>query len=273
MVAPAYFASMNQKPQNPTALVTGASGGIGYEMARLFARDGYQLVLVSRNGKRLKEVAAELQSLGSPAVRVIAKDMEELEAPDEIFAETERAGITVDVLVNNAAFGARGRFSDIELDTELAMLQLNIVALTHLTRLYLDGMLLRRRGRIVNVASTAAFVPGPFMSVYYASKAYVLSFSEALYEELQGSGVNVTCICPGPTETGFSARAGMAKAKLFRAAAVMEAKQVAEIGYKGMLQNKPVVITGGRNRLVALSARLAPRRMLRKAVRGLQEPT
>src|SRR5687767_7370626 len=177
-----------------TALITGASTGIGYELAKFFARDQHQLVLVARNRKRLEQRADELRQLGSPSVTTIGKDLADLEAPDEIFAATENAGLRVDFLVNNAGFGARGPFTTSDLDNDLEMVQVNIVALMHLTRLYLPGMLSRGFGRIMQVASTAAFQPGPFMAVYYATKAFVLSFSEAIYEETKGTGVTVTCL-------------------------------------------------------------------------------
>jgi short-subunit dehydrogenase len=254
---------------HPTALITGASTGIGYELARLLARDKYRLVLVSRNRARLEQRAKELHQLGSPDVRIIARDLAELEAPDEIFAETERAGLRIDVLVNNAGFGVRGPFAKTNLDDELEMMQLNVVALVHLTKLYLPQMLARKSGRILQVASTAGFQPGPFMAVYYATKAFVLSFSEAIYEELRGTGVTVTCLCPGATETEFADRAGMRSSKLFQMR-VMDARSVATQGYRGMLAGKPLVITGARNWLVAQSVRFSPRWLVRKIVRKMQ---
>ena len=256
--------------ETKTALITGASGGIGYELAKLFARDRHALVLIARNQPQLEKVAAELRRLGSPQVTVVAKDLGELEAPDEIFAETERRKITVDFLVNNAGFGERGPFLKTNLDNELEMVQVNVVALLHLTKLYLPGMVKRRSGRIMQVASTAAFQPGPFMSVYYATKAFVLSFSEATYEELRGTGVTVTALCPGATTTGFADRAGMLNSKLFQMR-VMNAQTVAEIGYRGFMAGKPLVVTGLRNRLMAFSVRFGPRALVRRVVRGIQE--
>ena len=253
-----------------TALITGASLGIGYELAKLFARDKHNLVLVSRNQHKLAQIAEELKSLGAPKVTVIAKDLAELEAPDEVFAETERQKLTIDFLVNNAGFGERGSFLKTNLDNELEMVQVNIVALMHLTKLYLPGMVQRRVGRIMQVASTAAFQPGPFMAVYYATKAFVLSFSEATFEELRATGVTVTALCPGATETGFAQRAGMLNSKLFKMR-VMDAKTVAEIGYRGFMHGKPLVVTGLRNRLMAFSVRFGPRSLVRKVVRGIQE--
>jgi hypothetical protein len=253
-----------------TALITGASGGIGYELAKIFARDKHTLVLVARNGQKLNQIAVELRQLGAPDVVVIPKDLAALETPDEIFAETERRQIKIDYLVNNAGFGERGSFLETNLDNELEMIQVNVVALTHLTKLYLPGMVQRKFGRIMQVASTAAFQPGPFMAVYYATKAFVLSFSDAVHEELRGSGVTMTALCPGATETGFAARASMKGSKLFRMR-VMDAKSVAEIGYRGFMQGRPTVITGARNRLMAWSVRFAPRSLVLKVVREIQE--
>jgi len=253
-----------------TALITGASLGIGYELAKLFARDKHALVLVARSGEKLQKIAEELKQLGSPQVTVIVKDLAELEAPDEIFAETERRKLQIDFLVNNAGFGERGPFLKTNLDNELEMVQVNIVALMHLTKLYLPGMVQRRFGRIMQVASTAAFQPGPFMAVYYATKAFVLSFSEALWEELDGTGVTVTALCPGATETGFAARAGMLNSKLFNMR-VMNVKPVVEEGYRAMMKGQSLVVTGLRNRLMAFSIRFAPRSVVRKVVRRIQE--
>ena len=251
-------------------MITGASLGIGYELAKLFARDKHALVLVARNRQKLEQIAIELTSLGALQVTVIAKDLGELEAPDEIFAETERRKIQIDFLVNNAGFGERGPFLKTNLDNELEMVQVNIVALMHLTKLYLPGMVQRNFGRIMQVASTAAFQPGPFMAVYYATKAFVLSFSEATWEELRGTGVTVTALCPGATETGFAARAGMLNSRLFKMR-VMPAEPVAALGYRGMMAGKPLVVTGLRNRLMAFSVRFGPRAVVRKIVRRIQE--
>ena len=251
-------------------MITGASLGIGYELAKLFARDKHALVLVARNRQKLEQIAIELKSLGAPQVTVIAKDLGELEAPDEIFAETERRKIQIDFLVNNAGFGERGPFLKTNLDNELEMVQVNIVALMHLTKLYLPGMVQRNFGRIMQVASTAAFQPGPFMAVYYATKAFVLSFSEATWEELRGTEVTVTALCPGATETGFAARAGMLNSRLFKMR-VMPAEPVAALGYRGMMAGKPLVVTGLRNRLMAFSVRFGPRAVVRKIVRRIQE--
>jgi short-subunit dehydrogenase len=252
------------------ALVTGASGGIGEEMARLFAADGYDLVLVARSEDKLKRLSDELAGKHGIVARVVPADLARTEAPREIFDELESASVEIDALVNNAGFGSYGLFAETDLRSELELLQVNVVALTHLTKLFLPGMLARRRGYICHVASTAAFQPGPLMAVYYASKAYVLSFSEALANETEGTGVTVTALCPGPTETGFVAAAGMQESKLFDRGA-MTACAVAEAGYRGMLDGKTIVIPGFRNALVARTVGLMPRGLVTKVVRRVQE--
>jgi short-subunit dehydrogenase len=253
-----------------TALVTGASGGIGEELARLFAADGHSLVLVARSADKLARLAEELETKHGVSARVVAADLARPESPGEIFEELRGAGVSVDALVNNAGFGSYGLFAETDLRQELGMLQVNVVALTHLTKLFLPAMLARRRGYVMNVASTAAFQPGPLMAVYYASKAYVLSFSEALSNECGGTGVRVSALCPGPTETGFVAAAGMGDSKLFDRA-VMDARTVAEDGYRGLLAGKAVVIPGLRNNLLARSIGFFPRGLVTKVVRGIQE--
>jgi uncharacterized protein len=252
-----------------TVLITGASAGIGHELAKLFARDGYRLVLVARRKVAMEKIAEELRKLGSPEVVVIVKDLSLLEAPDQLFAETQKAKLHIDVLVNNAGFGGNGAFAKTNLDDELDMMQLNMVALTHLTKLYLPAMIARKSGKIVNLSSLAAFQPGPFMAVYYATKAYVLSFSDALSEELRGTGVTVTCICPGSTQTEFAKRARTEGTKLFRSP--MDAAEVARLGYKGIQQGSPVVVTGFRNWLLSQVVPLLPRSTVRKALRKLNE--
>ena len=252
-----------------TVLITGASAGIGLELAKLFARDGYRLVLVARRKVAMEKHAEELRKLGSPAVTVIVKDLALLEAPDQLFTETQKQGVHVDVLVNNAGFGSNGAFVKTNLDDELDMMQLNMVALTHLTKLYLPAMVARRRGRIVNLASRAAFQPGPFMAVYYATKAYVLSFSEALSEELNGTGVTATCICPGATRTEFAKRARMEGAKLFKSE--MDVTEVARLAYQGIQRGAPLVVTGFGNWLGSKLVPLLPRSVVRKAVRKLNQ--
>lgn len=253
-----------------TALVTGASGGIGEELARLLAADGHDLVLVARSRDKLVRLAEELSGNHKIMARVIAADLARAEAPSEIFDELRADEVVIDALINNAGFGSYGLFAETDLRSELDLLQVNIVALTHLTKLFLPPMIARRRGYLMNVASTAAFQPGPLMAVYYASKAYVLSLSEAIANECEGTGVVVSALCPGPTETGFVAAAGMGESKLFERGA-MDARTVAEIGYRGMLEGKTIVIPGFRNALVARIVGCLPRRMVTKVVRGIQE--
>jgi len=256
--------------QKMTALVTGASGGIGEELARLFAADGHDLVLLARSRDKLARLSEELAGKHGVGARVVAADLARPEAPREIFEELKGAGVTVDALVNNAGFGSYGLFAETDSESELDLLQVNVVALTHLSKLFLPGMIARRRGYLMNVASTAAFQPGPLMAVYYASKAYVLSLSEALANECEGTGVLVSALCPGPTETGFVAAAGMGDSKLFDRA-VMDARTVAEAGYRGLLAGKAVVIPGFRNNLLARSVGFFPRNLVTKVVRGIQE--
>jgi len=256
-----------------TALITGASNGIGYDLAKIFAKDGHNLVLVARNQKALESLAGELRAEHSIQVTVIPKDLGVASAPDEIYSECRRESIHIDMLVNNAGFGTYGFVSETDLPLLLEMLQVNGTALTHLTKLFLQGMLDRKSGRILNLASTAAFQPGPLMAVYYATKAYVLSFSEALANELNGTGVTVTVLCPGPTRTGFQRRAymedsGLGSGKTLR---MQDSEKVARIGYESMMKGKTVVIPGFMNRVLAVAAQIGPRKMATSIARKLQE--
>jgi uncharacterized protein len=262
-------------PSNPffapkTALITGASSGIGLELAHLFARDGYRLVLVARNRGALRELGDDLQSRYSVTVRVSPKDLAHPAAPIELYQELQEAGIVLDVLVNNAGFGGGGPFLFTDWNNEAEMMQVNMVALTHLTKLFLP-QIRAREGKLLNVASTAAFQPGPFMAVYYASKAYVLHFTEALGEELRGSGVTVTCLCPGPVKTNFQKRAHIGDTRLATSPLLVDVREVARVAYEGMKQGKGVVIPGWKNRFVVQMLRLSPREMVTKVVRKIQE--
>jgi len=245
-----------------TVLITGASGGIGYELAKLFAHDHHDLVLVARSGPKLTQFAAELQSQFGVAVKTVPLDLAATPAPKFLFDQLQREGIAVDVLVNNAAYGKHGALAEIPLEENLGQIHLNITALTHLTWLFLGPMLERRKGKILNVASTAGFQAGPMMAVYYATKAYVISFSEALANELKGSGVTVTCLCPGATDTGFQKRAGTENSILFKKFRPMDAKSVALDGYRALMAGKTLRISGVHNRLLTESQRLAPRRLV-----------
>jgi hypothetical protein len=260
------------RPSPERVLVTGASGGIGYELAKLFARDGHDLVLVARNGERLQQVARELKATHHIHTIVFEGDLSVPGSPDSLFEEVKKAGVDIGTLVNNAGFGSLGPFHERPLEEQLQMIQLNVTSLAHLTRLFLPDMVARKRGRIVNVASIAAYQPGPFMAVYYATKAFVVSFSEAIANELHGTGVRVTTICPGPTTTGFGARAGAENSSLFHKGMTMDAATVARIGYAGMKKNKTIVVTGWKNRFLASAGRLAPRSLTANIARTLNEP-
>ena len=253
------------------ALITGASSGIGLELAKLFARDGHDVVLVARSAEKLKQLAGELGSAHGVRATVISADLADPGAPEEIFRTLRAADVELDVLVNNAGFGVTGPFLATDAAAELRMIQVNVAALTHLTKLFLPAMLGRGAGRILNVASTAGFQPGPFMAVYYATKAYVISFSGALAEELRGTGVTVTCLCPGPTHTGFQAAAHMDNVRIFKLPFVMDGASVARAGYDGLLKGKRMVIPGLVNKLTPVTARFSPRSMVTRVVRLLNE--
>lgn len=253
-----------------TALITGASFGIGLELARIFARERYNLVLVARSADKLRQLASELEKAHGTRSLILATDLAAPGSAAYVLDQTTRADITVDVLVNNAGFGQFGFFAESDLEECLQQIQLNVTTLTHLTRLYLPGMVERKSGRILNVASTAAFQPGPLMAVYYATKAYVLHFSEAIANELKGTGVTVTCLCPGATATEFHKRANMTDIQLLRFGA-MDARTVAEDGYRSLMSGKPVVISGFKNWLLAQSVRFSPRQIVTAVARKLQE--
>jgi len=243
-----------------TALITGASVGIGRDLAEIFAANGHHLVVTARNRKQLTDLAIQLRQQHGVNVEVIDKDLSVPGMPQELFDQIQARGIAIEYLVNNAGFGTHGKFAESDIASQLAMLQVNVVALTHLTRLFVPPMLARKSGRILNVASTAAFQPGPLMAVYYASKAYVVSFSEALDAETHRKGLTVTTLCPGATSTEFQKRAGIQHTRLFSATA-MSSAAVAQIGYDAMMAGRRMVITGFRNRVLAIGAKLAPRRI------------
>jgi short-subunit dehydrogenase len=257
---------MDQSRQ--TALITGASSGIGRDLAELFAQGGYNLVLVARNADRLGELATEFQSRFHVSAVAVPIDLADPAAPEELYHLMEEQAIAIDVLVNNAGFGTNGPFAKSDLVAQLQMVQVNVTALTHLTRLFLPEMLRRKRGRILNVASTAAFQPGPLMAVYYASKAYVLSFTEAIAAELKRSGVTVTALCPGPTITDFQRRAGIQNSRLFQAN-TMSSMAVAKAGYDGLMKGKTLVIPGVKNKVLAAAVRFTPRRVVTSIAKKL----
>lgn len=237
-----------------TALITGASSGIGLELARLFARDGFGLVLVARNQEKLDALAQELRSTHHIPVTVIPADLDLADAPGEIVRQLRQSGITIDILVNNAGTQVYGNFAEVDEHKLIRLIQVNVTALTQLTRLLLPEMLQRQRGKILNLGSTGSFVPGPLNAVYCASKAYVLSFSEAIAAELDGTGVTVTALCPGATRTEFIARHGMQDVRLFQNA--MPAGEVARIGYQALMRGERTVVAGTANQLQIFSFRL-----------------
>jgi len=249
------------------ALITGASAGIGLELARLFAADGFNVILVSRNRPRLEQLAAELQSRHGISAKVLAKDLSSLAAPEELFDALRDTPVSI--LVNNAGFGWRGQFTKGEISRSLEMMHVNMDAVAELTHRFEPPMLARRAGRILNVASTAAFQPGPFTTIYFATKAFVYSFSCALAEELAGTGVTVTAFCPGATRTEFHERAGMQPS--LRHWFSMDADKVARIGYRGLMRGKRIVIPGLLNKITSALAKAAPTRLTARAVRKINE--
>lgn len=251
-------------------MITGASSGIGLELAHLFARDGYRLVLVARSRGLLRELGDELQSRYSVQVRISPKDLAHPASPGELYQELQEAGFVLDALVNNAGFGGRGAFLNTDWNQEAEMIQVNITALAQLTKLFLP-QIRAREGKVMNVASVAAFLPGPFMSVYYASKAFVLSFSEALAEELSGTGTTVTCLCPGPVATGFQQRAGTDGTSLSQGPLMVDVREVARAGYEGMKRGKRLVIPGWKNAALVQGLRVSPRGMATKIVSRMHE--
>ncbi len=281
---------------NPTALITGASSGIGRALAGRFVAHGYDVILVARNESALEDVGRALSGLrqgsgparqseaeaagpprgadksaaaGGTKVRVISADLSVPHSGQALVNRLRADNLPVDVLVNNAGFGLQGEFATLSMDQQIEMIQLNAVTLTELTRLLLPAMLERRTGGVLNVASTAAFQPGPMMSVYYATKAYVLSFTEGIAEEVVGSGVKVSCLCPGPTESSFADRAGMTDTNLFKSSTWMSADDVAREGFDGWNRGKAVVIPGFANRRGAMVVRFAPRQLVRRIVKRL----
>jgi short-subunit dehydrogenase len=253
-----------------TALITGASNGIGLELAKIHASKGDNLVLVARNISKLNQIKTELESQYKISVHIIGKDLSLPNAPQEVYDDLKHKNIVVDYLINNAGFGDYGFFYETNWEKELQMINLNITALTHFTKLFLQDMIKHKSGKIMNVASTAAFQSGPTMAIYYASKAYVLSFSEAIDNEVSDKGVTVTTLCPGPTETGFLEAAALQDSKLFKGKKIAGAKEVAEYGHKAMMQGKTVAIQGFMNRVMANAVRFIPRALAVKVVRGIQ---
>ena len=252
-----------------TALITGASNGIGLELAKIHASKGDDLVLVARNKSKLDELKAELESQYKISVYTIGKDLSANHSAQEVYDETTKQNLQIDYLINNAGFGNFGMFAETDWNREFEMINLNITTLTQFTKLYLQDMVKRRSGRIMNVASTAAFQPGPTMSVYFATKAYVLSFSEAVSNEVRDKGVTITALCPGATETGFQTAGGLDESKLFKGKKLPTAKQVADYGYKAMIKGKSVAIHGIMNYILSNSVRFVPRALVLKITRKM----
>jgi short-subunit dehydrogenase len=244
-----------EKPSR--AIVTGASGGLGLEFAKLLAADKHDVVLVARSGDKLAALATDLRARYGVNVETLTADLSKPDAAAGVFAQVPAC----DILINPAGFATNGRFDEISEERIRDEILLDVATLTELTRKYLPGMRARGMGRIMNVASTAGFLPGPFMAVYYACKAYVISFSQAIAEELRGSGVTVTCLCPGATATGFAERAGTTDTLLFRLR-VANAASVARAGYRGMMCGRDMVVPGLSNKLLELVLRLSPRRVV-----------
>ncbi len=254
-----------------TALITGASNGIGLELAKIHAAKGGNLVLVARNKAKLDELKQELENQYKITVYTIGKDLSKANAALDVYNETTKQNIKIDYLINNAGVGTFGMFAEGDWNKELQIINLNITALTQLTQLYLKDMLARKTGKIMNVASTAAFQSGPTMAVYYATKAYVLSFSEAVNNEVGDKGVTITAFCPGATESGFQAAAAMEESALVKGKKLPTSKEVAEYGYKAMLKGKTVAIHGMMNYIMANSVRFMPRSIVVAVTRKIQD--
>lgn len=254
-----------------TVLITGASGGLGLAFAKLFASKSYDLIIVARNEGKLNEIKTDIEREYASSVEVIACDLGQKDSATAVYRKVKEKGIKVNILVNNAGFGDFGEFVNCDFEKQYEMVNLNIIALMQLTHCFLKDMKADRNGKILNVDSIAAFQAGPLMSVYYATKAFVLSFSEALSEELKGSGVTVTALCPGPIDTGFEKRADLENSGLFKNLKVWSAKEVADYGYAAMMKGKVVAVKGGMNKLIVFSTRLVPRSIVRRSVYNIQK--
>ena len=257
--------------KNKTALITGASGGIGYELALIHAKQGDNLVLVARSEEKLNALKVKLEQENGIEVTVLALDLSQPDSAGKVYAFTQEKEIFVDYLVNNAGFGDFGFFHEADWSKTHAMIQLNITILTHLTHLYLQDMVKAKKGKIMNVASTAAFQPGPTMAVYYATKAYVLHFSEAIGNEVKPYGITVTALCPGATESGFQAAAAMENSKLVKDRKLPSSKEVALYAHAAMMRGKAVAIHGFINKMMANAVRFFPRSWTVKIARKVQD--
>ena len=252
-------------------MITGASGGIGLELAKIHAKNGDDLILVARSQEKLKQIKEDLENNYDISVIIFIKDLSLPNSSHELYDEIKSKKVKVDYVINNAGFGYFGKFSETDWQKELNMINLNITSLVLMTKLFIKDMMLTGGGRIMNVASIAAFMPGPLMSIYYASKSFVLSFSEAIAEELDGSNISVTALCPGPTETDFQKNAELDNSNLFKRLSVADVKTVAEYGYKAMLEGKRIAIPGIMNKITAQTHRFFPRTLITRSVKMIQE--
>jgi len=253
-----------------SVLITGASSGIGYEFAKIYAKNGYNLVITARRQENLENIREELESY-SVKIETIALDLSKEGAAKKLYENVKEKGIVIDTLINNAGFGLYGNFIETDVDREAEMIDLNIKSLVILTKLFLKDMIAIDKGEILNVASIAAFQPGPLMSVYYASKSFVLSFSEAVRNEIRKTNVNISVLCPGPTATEFERSANLGKSTLFTRIKVMTPEKVALIGYKGLQKKKSIIITGKINSTLIFLNRFVPREVIVNVARKLQE--
>lgn len=249
-----------------TVLITGASSGLGYEFVKLFSKDNYDLILVARNVKRLEEIKNQFPNIN---IMLFPKDLTKPNAVKELYHEIKAENLNIDVLINNAGFGLLGKFDELDIDKEIDMINLNVSALTELTYYVLKEMKKRNEGRILNVASIAAFAPGPLMAVYHATKAYVLSFSEALAEDLKETGIAITILCPGPTTTNFAKVAASDNTRMFNNA--MDAETVAKSGYNALMRNKRVIVTGAVNKTAVFFTRFFPRSLTAKVAKYVSQ--
>lgn len=261
---------MTKPGTGQTALITGASAGIGIDLAECFAKGGYDLIITARTEPALREVAERIAKAHNVKVTPIAADLGLPNAGARLAAEIAQRGLTVDVLVNNAGFGQAGPFAETPIEPQVGMVDLNVRALVELTHIYWKGMLAKKRGGILNVSSMSAFQPGPLMSIYYASKSFVLSFTEALWEEARGTGVKVSCLCPGPTVSQFHGRAGTDKTRLAKTSKPMASMPVAQEGYVAFQNNKRVAVTGLQNKFLVGAIKMMPRGLVLRIVRHLQ---
>ncbi|MGK2961252.1 MAG: SDR family NAD(P)-dependent oxidoreductase [Gemmatimonadaceae bacterium] len=259
------------KREKLTVLITGGSRGIGLELAKQFAAHGHDLILVARHRDALEAAAGILEGKHGVKVTVMSFDLADPQCAQRLFDAVTSEGLQVDVLVNNAGFGHGGEFAETDLSAELDMIQVNVASLVHLTKLFLQPMILRRSGRILNVGSTAGFHPGPLHSIYFATKAFILSFSQAIDEELRNTGVTVTCLTPGATATNFAERANLSNTVLFNMTGVADAEDVARYGYAATMRGERLAIPGIKNKFVAQAGRLIPRAIATTLARKVQE--